>query len=164
MGFKDKIGTLKEDLAALADDADKLQNKNLRDILMLGMARFDQALEHPDIDRVDADEDQRNLPYDANAELNSGGNALFAASDPGATLAGEEARRRAVFENASTAAVDPAAKAIDLVNNPPVGSELDPAAVKPWDPNAGKSMDPNGGSPTRTDDPGVSHSDDKASQ
>lgn len=98
MSFREKL----KDLADAMRDASKearegLRNANLADVLDLGAARLQQALEHPDVDRVG--QEDPNAPAGA-APLQSGGNAMFAATDPGAAAANEEARRRAEFETA----------------------------------------------------------------
>lgn len=129
-GFKDAVTEAKSRMEELANGADKLDNKNLRDILLLGVARFDQALLHPDIDRVDANEDQRNTQFRDDANLNSGGNALFAAGDPGASLQNEEAMRRVAFgaSKPMVAGGDP----FNPGDTPFPGA--DPAAKHPDDP------------------------------
>lgn len=153
MSFKDKLNDLTERCRSLADEANKLDNKNLRDVLLLGAARFKQAAEHPDAERVDADDDQRNLPYDTNAPLNSGGNELFAAGDPGAKLQNEEAQRRAAFPEPGT--FDQAAK-----SPVPAGQQFNAGA----EPFPGSVNDPNRPTPVegeghRPGDPAVSFQD-----
>lgn len=130
MTFKEKLGDLIAAMRECADEAGaKLENKNLSDIILLGVARLEQAAAHVDIDRMDANEDQRNMPFPGaggtSGELQSGGNALFAAGDPGVSLANEEAQRRAALE----------AQGVVALPKPFPGAVLDPDAKHPGDPS-----------------------------
>jgi hypothetical protein len=106
------------------------------------VARLQQALDHPDIDLVQDDEaraeaektdaerraesERDGKPLDPGAPLNSGGNEMFAAGDPGASLQNEEARRRSVFPAPET-----------LGNGPSSGAPVtnsDPDVKHPGDP------------------------------
>lgn len=76
---------------------EKLENKNFADIVKLAAGRIQQLIEHPDADRVQAamnNEEYQERPLDP---LNSGGNMLFSAGDPGRTLQADETARRAMF-------------------------------------------------------------------
>lgn len=56
--FDEELARAKEHLEVLAKRADGLKNKNLRDIAKAGIARFLQALDHPDM-KASADEEHR---------------------------------------------------------------------------------------------------------
>ncbi len=62
MGFRNAVEVALDRVRELAESAATLKNKNLSDVLKAAGAKLDQALQHPDVDRVDADEDQRDLP------------------------------------------------------------------------------------------------------
>lgn len=138
--FKSKLEALKDSASEVAEQAGKLRNQNLADIVRLGIARIEQALGHPDIDRLDADEDQQNSAL-GHEPLNSGGNMMFSAGDPGRTLQNEEANRRAVFEaGAAQPAQTPAPGAPfpgTTEGGAPVqdATKLDPDAKHPGDPS-----------------------------
>jgi hypothetical protein len=134
MGFKDALKELAGHAKDLADDADKLDNKNLRDILLLGVARFEQAAEHQDSDRVGADDP--NAAHQGDLDLNSGGNALFAAGDPGAKLQTEEAQRRQIFDAEARAKADAQAEKDNAARGTPFPGT--PAPV----PSAGDGLKP----------------------
>lgn len=61
MGFKDKLTDLRDALNDAAKEAAGLDNKNLSDVLNLASVRVAQALEHPDVDRVDGSDGQKNM-------------------------------------------------------------------------------------------------------
>jgi hypothetical protein len=77
MNFKDAVAQLAERAEELVQGAAMLDNKNLSDVLDLGAKRFRQALQHADIDKVDAAVDKaagQGAMFDP-AAGNQGGNA-----------------------------------------------------------------------------------------
>lgn len=96
MAFKDRINDLASALDEAADEAGEgLHNQNLADVVR-GVARNLRVsvLAHPDVERVGSEKPNEAA---AGAPLNSGGNALFAATDPGSEAARTEAARRATW-------------------------------------------------------------------
>lgn len=91
---------VKEVVAGMEAEARKLKNQNLADVFKSAYGRLVQALEHPDLDRLGVSEDQRDMLAEVDPNMQSGGSAAFAAGDPGAAAANEEARRRAAFNAA----------------------------------------------------------------
>jgi predicted nuclease with TOPRIM domain len=53
--FKDRISKMKSELETLAKDAGKLKNKHLADIMLAGIGRLSDALDHPDMDLLSDD-------------------------------------------------------------------------------------------------------------
>lgn len=95
MDFKEKLAELKKSIEEAAEAAgSNLKNQNLADIIKSGAAKLGQALNHPDLDRVEESDNESRT----DADLHSGGNHIFAAGDPGEALKNEEAHRRAVFD------------------------------------------------------------------
>lgn len=100
--FKNELAEIKSKAEALSERADKLKNKNLRDIVKSGLAKIAQALDHPDIDAA-SDEEQREAVERGKAadEGTKPADGLFDAMDPGRSLAAQEAHRRAVLDEAN---------------------------------------------------------------
>jgi hypothetical protein len=53
--FKDRISKMKSELGSLAKDAGKLKNKHLADLMLAGIGRLSDALDHPDMDLLSDD-------------------------------------------------------------------------------------------------------------
>lgn len=91
MSLKDKLTEAQSGLYALADEASAHTNQHFADLIRSAGDRLKDAIGHPDAEREPGDTGNH---VDA---LNSGGNLLFAAGDPGAKVQAEEGARREMF-------------------------------------------------------------------
>lgn len=126
MSFKDDLNEVNSRLVDLEGRARKLRNQHLADLIGHTIGRLSDAAKHPDIDNVDRVKDGEKELAPAGAPINSGGNLLFAAGDPGVKLQAEEAARRDAFAH-------------DVANRDPAsGQPLAPffGGGNPADPNA----------------------------